>query len=397
MASVTIKELREWYNNCNPDAEFIGQVREGVDCYYIPLDEWREEGVETPIALRGPSAASELAGFIKDQGESSASAQLLAGFRGTGKTTELKQCQKRLGPEYAVMMLHADQYHGMTYAPSIGEMVMMIAAGIIDEAPKQLGIEERKQDRIKTEIKNICSKLKIPDISVGGIKFKDLFKNKSTNHDELKELRKKKPEELKNFLFKLINEVCEALKPRTLVLIMDDLEKFEIKQEEVYDFSRELADLFRDHWEILNLPGCHVIYTIPPFVAFLNMDIDDHYSDDLRRLSSIRIHSPPPERKPDHPGLHAINVLLDKRVPLELLFGEHRESCVQMLASATGGHVRGLLLSMRSVIRQIIRKNQDKKENEPIALPVSMETVQDGLAVHRAHFFVLFEEIMDIL
>lgn len=125
-----------------------------------------------------------------------------------------------------------------------------------------------------------------------------------------------------------------------------------------------MAQLFFHSPDILKLPLCHTIYTIPPYLAFINPGIAEVYDGRLHVLPSVKLRSRPPQREPYQPGIDALEAVIAERVDLDALFGEQRKDCVTRLIRASGGNLRDLFVLLTGPI---------------------MAAVDDGLPVGLAH------------
>jgi hypothetical protein len=140
-------------------------------------------------------------------------------------------------------------------------------------------------------------------------------------HEALKKLKEKRPAS------------------RGTVVILDSYEK--LAGEQVVQESVE--NVFVRDWKYLMLP-CHVIYTVPPWFAFLQA-----------ATSAARVHVLPMCRLTDSmtgaekdDGVGAMMEVLRRRMPMERLF--EKEDDLLPLARQSGGYPRDLLRMIRDVL-----------------------------------------------
>ncbi len=354
----TLARLALWESRCDPDAPPSGESPDASP-WYVPLDPWRSPGNNQQTYLRGPSAARALASLILRRSEESSpdrrrSAQLFTGFRGAGKTTELTRVRAQLESEqrYAILTVRAELYHHMSEALTAEEMALVLAAGIGEGATESWGARSLATRSIWERIRELLRReLNFSDlgVSMGPLELRGLLREGRDFKERLARATASKPDLLRLFLHDLVRDVA-AQAPGELVVMVDGLEKYYVPQERVPGVYQAVADLFFHQSDLLNLPSAHVIYTVPPYTAFLNPSVADRFGGFVRALYSVKVHGRPPERAPFEPGLAALREVLSRRVPLAELFGDEIEACTRALASASGGHVRDLLHLTREVI-----------------------------------------------
>lgn len=391
MSTITFEELKQWFDNCNLDASRITDQDE----WYIPLDEWRNGDTQNPIALRGPSAAIEIATLIEiEKRGKRSSTQLFSGFRGSGKTTELKRIPDLLGDEYAFLTLSAKEYNRLNASLTLEEMIMIIVVGIIDNAKVQLHISAPKYNGLKRRLAGFGRKIGINDLNLGPLELKELIKQNSELYQRLQAFNKNSPDELKKFFFSLIEATVIAVEPRSLVILIDDIEKYEGKSDAWPSLYQATADLFQEHHEFLRLPACHVVYVVPPFVALMNSAIAKCYHNRLCILHNIRV-----QRRTgaiEESSVQALKALMNRRVPLKRLFAQDWESCANRLILDSGGHVRDLLELLREVIRRAFAESRFPSQVKPI-MPVGMKHVESALDQYRNIQLGLRKGTFDVL
>ncbi|MCP4657199.1 MAG: hypothetical protein GY856_17460 [bacterium] len=392
MESKLLNLLAEWHGNCNPDGPaVIGEG--GRPEWYVPLDAWRDPQSGETISLRGrPPLVPRMVGSIEFCSHQPArrSAQLLAGFRGTGKTTELGRVADELRQQgdFAVLRFSAEQYHHMSDALTTEELVLVLAAGI-GEAARDLGAPVLKTKSIWQRIADfLFQEVQTQEVKVrwGPMELKGLLKGGEDFRVDLHRLLGNKPDRLMNFLHDLVREVAGFVAPGQLVVLVDGLEKYYATTSRIGAAYEKVADVFSHSAELLRLPSCHVVYTVPPYLAFVNPGISDRYEGSIHILPSVRVHGSPPQRTPHGPGLRALEEILARRLDLDRLFGEQRKTCVAELAAASGGHVRDLFHLMREVL--LLAKGR---------FPPGLNEVREAVNLQANARDFLFRESCDLL
>ena len=387
----TFDELARWYAECDPDGPAIdpGDVK---DHRYVPFDAWPNPvAPDRTLALRGPSAADHLVRDIRlrSQGPRPASAQLFSGFRGSGKSTELARVKAKLDDDYTVLSFRADTYHHLSDALTPEELGLLLVAGI-GEAAEDLLKRPVGESTIWERIRAFLGQeVELTELKLGGggLEVKALLKGGQDFKNDLAKLLRNKPDRLRAFVHGFVHEVVAA-SPRPLVVLVDGLEKYYAPTDRIPELYQAVADLFFHHAELLKLPDCHVVYTVPPYLAFLNKGVADRYCGRIRVLASVLSQGRPPSREPQEPGLLALEDVLTPRVNLDRLFlpGE-RERCVRAIAVASGGHVRDLL----HIAREVIAAVTDAPEAANMGL---VQRAIDLLAQSRGVIFVRMRRIL---
>lgn len=359
--------LATWYGRLDPRPLDIGESEEDR-ARYVDLDAWLK--MDGTRGLRGLAAIQKILDTIRLEARQpvAASTHLFAGFPDTGKTTELWRLAKELrdqkrAPGFSVLRVSAKDYHALDNALSMEEMVVLLAAGIGESALEALGetalpqlrktgVWEAIHGRLKKAMGDqaVTFKLGVLDIKPA------LFRSGTSLRDQLRgALGEKADEKLRGFLHKLVEEIAIAIQPRQLVVIVDDLEKYTVSTPRVAEVYQAMADLFFHNVKTFKLPLCHTIYTVPPYLAFLNQGIEGAFDNHLHRLPSVKVHGRPPERSPDADGVAALTKMLSLTVDLDRLFGEYRDACMERIAIASGGHLRDLANLMKGVVRSGLR------------------------------------------
>lgn len=389
------EKLGKWFANCDPQIP-LDLTSESDRALYVAFDDpsWTSESkIDASFPLRGHHVVKEMVKEIEFSKFLShpKSAQLFAGFRGTGKSTELSRVAEELRDDYTVLWFKADDYHHMSDALSIEELVLVLAAGIGEQASKRLGIEtfeEKNVWRRMADFLNQEVEVKKLKFSFSEVELKGRLRQGEKFKDDLQQLLRERPDALKRFFHELVDKVTSNISPRKLVILVDGLDKFFAPKERIGEVYRSMSDLFFHHAEVFALPSCHIIYTIPPYLAFINQGIAEKFGGKLHVLPSVKIHHRPPKSNDCfQPGVRAMEEALANRVELDELFGDGREACVAKLVSASGGQTRDLY----NLIREVIRIASDKD------LPVGLTEVERAVSALEQSRGTFFREVREIL
>ncbi|MEM9454078.1 MAG: hypothetical protein AAGF11_07855 [Myxococcota bacterium] len=196
-------------------------------------------------------------------------------------------------------------------------------------------------------------------------------------------------DKVRDFLHQFVLEIATAVEPRQLVVLVDDLEKFTVFRSEAASVYQEMSDLFFFYSDLLKLPRCHTVYTVPPPLVLLNPGILDVFDGRVHLLPNVKIQSRPPKREPYAPGIGALAQMIAMRVDLDRLFGTMRSVCTRRLVLASGGHLRDLASLTKDVVIKGLGKGKE--------LPLGILEVEDVIAAHSARRGNLCKDDLDIL
>lgn len=375
--------LSRWHRHFDPDHPLDLATEDGETdrSWYVPLDAWTDDAGGTHL-LRGPSVTTTMLRRLEiTSGDPAAESTLLfAGFRGTGKTTELSRVERELRVlgGFIPLKFRARDYHHMSDALSIEEMVLVLAAGIAEAAVEALadarverlangGIWERTKRFLEKQFKESGLTL-----SLGPLQLKSALQGGAGFRQELGQALRKHPDRLEEFLHDLVRELAASVYPQKLVIFVDELDKFQVSSAKAAGVYQAMADLFFQYSKVLRLPGCHTIYTIPPYLGFLNPGLANAYGGRVYILPSVKVRSRPPVATPHGPGVAALKEVIGRRCDLEQLFGSSVEPAVQRVAVMSGGQFRDLC----HLMREILEIAWDR------GLPVGLDDVESAIAAY---------------
>lgn len=283
--------------------------------------------------------------------------QLITGHRGCGKSTELHQLQARLRQKrFFVVYLDAEE------VLDLGEIkyqdVLVAITKAIEEQLRDNGVElnpklrqeldawfaehillhEKKKDWEATFKSEFGVDAKLPLLARVLAAATGQIKAASSRREEI---RRRLERELKVFIDRLnaliisARQAVQAKNYLDLVVIVDGLEKMQFRAES--DGRTNHSMLFVHHAEQLKSPECHIVYTVPIFLAF-NDNLRDAFSDDPFILPMVNQKS--------ETGLDALRRMIGHRLVIEEVFED--ASSVDRLIAMSGGSVRDLLRLVRS-------------------------------------------------
>ncbi len=358
-------------------------------------------GPDDPIrvdlaAVRGGSAARSLANTILNAEPEYPTHQLLTGFPGAGKTSELLLLVRELeqGGKKAVY-LDLDSFVSRTTVPEPADVFLAIGAALYDEK-LGAGIFEEIAQRVRAFL---YTKLRVAEVNLGGkvegaaagvpaeatvgLKLAvEAYPNR------LAEIRQEVETRQDVSIGAVVQQMLRSLSERhgagNVVLVVDSLEHAAtLSAEPAKDVERLRNTFIADP----TLRGCpvHMVYTVPPVLLPFTASAGDEYDNDLVMVPSVSLVNPDGEE--DEAGVAAMVKLTRLRVGLELFAGGIEDARTAVRAS--GGHIRALIRILRALIN-----TRDPSSARPIATG-QLEKIIDRMASNTVRS--LNQEHVDLL
>ncbi len=345
------------------------------DKLYVPLYEGPDAIGDDPVRLL-EQAIRWLPGE---------SVRLLSGFRGTGKSTELRRLRSRLRDAgYLVLLVDLEDYINLTTRVDVSDFLIAIT-GAFGEAlasPELLG-ENPASEGYWTRVSEFMRKtnITVPDVTPVGIKV---------NLKSDPSFRQQVQEQMVGHLGALVKNVraffAECLerlrdkhgKEAEVVFIVDSAEHIRGTSVNAEEVQASVVTLFAGHADKLHIPGVHMVYTVPPYLKVRYPGLGNLYKTGAVQIfPAVKVRD---KRSGDvhDPGLRCLRKVIEARGDVERLFG--KSDLLDEVILASGGHLRDLLRIMGEVLLRV-RK-----------LPTDDETVEAALNQIRVEFLPISNE-----
>jgi hypothetical protein len=306
------------------------------------------------------------------------SVQLLSGFRGTGKTTELRRLESRLVQEgKKVAFVDIDRYMNTSTPVDVSDFLMAIAGAFGEalEAPEHLGADPSREGYWQRFVAFLTrTKVSLPEASASGIKAN--LKSDPTFRQELQRRMEGHLGALVADVRKFFEDCVKALKARhgdetEVVLLVDSVEHIRGTYLNARSVQESVETLFAGHAEKLKLPNVHVVYTVPPYLKVRSMNLGMLYGlGAVQVFPAIKIRDN--EGTVHSPGVGALKSIVERRGDWKRLIGDAAE--LEKIILTSGGNIRDLL----RLLSEIIRRAGD--------LPVDAGVVDDAINQMRTEF-----------
>jgi hypothetical protein len=340
------------------------------DPAYIGLYDDPTLGLEDPVELLARSIS---------WARTNTSAQLLSGFRGAGKSTELRRLRRDLtNAGYLVLLFDVFEYLSPSSPIDVSDFVMVLAGALSDQLDEAAVLShaaghENYWTRLKSflqtrvEFDEVVGKLGAVDIKASlrtDPTFRQRLHERAAGHlaDLVKDMRE--------YVTETVTAIPEERLGQGLVLIVDSLERVSGTISNSEDVQTSLERLFTSHAENMHLPQVHVVYTVPPWLKIRAPGISSQFSGGLQMLHPLKVRAPDAGREPVQASLDALCCVVGARGDWRRLLGERE--VLDRLALESGGHLRDLLRMLAEIVRRADR------------LPVTELTVQRAIGQVRS-------------
>ncbi len=347
-----MKNKRDW--------DFLGDLFRGLGDPGLALDPSSDERYVS-IYGDGPEAVADdpvedLARAISwSAGES---VQLLSGFRGTGKSTELRRLKSRLEAEgKEVLLLDMEEYMNTTTPVDITDFLVVLAGAVGEGLTGRGKLETNPiKEGYWTRFVAFLTRTNVtfPDIQVKtGADVKLELHNNPTFRQAIQKKLAGQVGMLHQDVCKFFQECVEALRNAKgrpdleVVVIVDSIDHIRGAYAVADEVHASVESLFSSHAQRLKIPNVHLLYTVPHYLKVRYPNIGSLYGQGaVPMFPAIKI------RETRSATLHEKNLRALRRIVLargdvlKLLGTEERLSKVILMS---GGHLRDLLRLLRAI------------------------------------------------
>ncbi len=303
-----------------------------------------------------------------------ASAQLFSGFRGTGKSTELRRLRRRLREAgYLVVLCDMEDFINLSTPIDISDFLMALAGAFGEalKAPELLGEDVAHESywerlgafltRTRVDVEELNLK---PDFDIkAALKCDPTFKQRLQQRvaGHLEELA----EDVRQYLRHMARRLQERHDDAEVVLLIDSMEHLRGTSANAAEVHRSVETVFAGHADKLHLPHVHVVYTVPPYLEMRYPMGGLYAPGSLQVLPAVKLRED--SGAENRPSFDALERVVRSRGDWRKLLGERQ--VLDELIRHSGGHLRALLRLLTEVIRRAHR------------LPVPARTIE--AAVHQ--------------
>ncbi|MCP5519959.1 MAG: hypothetical protein H7A46_00255 [Verrucomicrobiales bacterium] len=365
--------LREFFQ------QLIDQPLDQNDPRYVPLYQNRRLDTDDPVELLAR-------GVEWTPGQS---VQLLSGFRGTGKSTELRRLRERLqGAGYLVVLCDVEDYINLSTPVDVSDFLLALAGAISDGLHEQgLLPSDPGTEGYWERFVNYLTRTKVDISELGGeaagVSLKMTLKSDPT-------FRQRLQERLAGHLGSFVADVREFLKQcvtrikqthgpgKELVVLVDSVEHIRGTSVNAEAVHTSVETLFAGHADKLYFPSLHLVYTVPPFVKVKYPNLGSLYEPGgIQILPAIKLRGDDDKNR-NEAGYAALREAVQKRGDWQKLLSTPER--LDRIITVSGGHFRDLLRILAEIARRAT------------ALPVDDRTVEDAVNQIRNEFLPIADD-----
>lgn len=345
-----------------------------------------------PILAQKPESDPILSLKTRIEWESSQSTNLLTGFRGNGKSTELRRLKKLLETDGCrVFLVNMLDYILVSKPVELSDFILSLMSGLAYSVKDETGIDtvskgywERLKTFLKSEVKSdgLTLKTGTEELSAEiGLRlktdatFKDILQKSLAGH--ITTLVK----DAREFIVSMVDTLRKNAGNPDLkvVLLVDSVEQLRGQGGDAEKVQNSVSELFSGQAGNLAFPKLHIVYTVPPYITAMAQNIGRAFGGNpISSWPNIHVRKKTGGDDPD--GLSIMRTIVCKRYPEWRNF--FTEAHLEDLAKASGGDLRDyfrlireclIILRNKPSLNQVdeavlaMVKNQLKKELTPIA------------------------------
>ncbi len=282
------------------------------------------------------------------------SVQLFSGFRGTGKSTELRRLRDRLVKDGdLVVYVDLEEAVNLSVPLDVSDFLLTLA-GTVGDALVRDGLlpEDPKGESYWARITRwLGTTVKLEGIALDGPGFslKSSLKEDPSFKSELQEHLKGHLGALVSDVREFLSECVAALRARhrqvgEIVVLLDSLEHLRGTSANAPQVAASIENLFVAHADKLRFSGMHLVYTVPPWLSVVAQGGAGTF-DAAELLPCVKVRDREGGR--DEEGMRFLRKVLDKRGDVSWLLDE---GSIDRLILASGGYLRDLFRMVQRVL-----------------------------------------------
>ncbi|WP_126383545.1 hypothetical protein [Actinomyces howellii] len=353
---------------------------EEFERYYVPV-----YGQDDGPA--GPDLVKEIATAIDFT--TGGSVQLLSGYRGAGKTTELLRLCRELDPEtYVPVYWDVEDYFNTELPLEEGAFLVGLAAGFVASCKEA----EIPEDGLGTRLKQFLDRIDVTaGLGVGAaagsvaLNVKVALQDDESFRAQVEEALRSNRRRFRQEVHAFFEEMVDAMPGgRTPVFVVDSIDHYRGSASTFDEVRESVESLFSVYASELMLPRMHVVYTVPVYARpagwdgqiwpVLNVKVRERDGSDCRE------------------GIDLLREVLERRAPggdLERLLGNE----VERVIKNSGGLFRDLFRLVSALLLKdgplpVSRTEIDsaeRRERSQLVAGLTQEQWEILQSVHRTH------------
>jgi len=279
------------------------------------------------------------------------SVQLVAGYRGTGKTTEFSRLKQMLGAaDYLVLQVDLDTYLDMRSPVDVATFLLAVSGAIDAKLLEDGCLTERElgSDTVWGRLSTFLAQdLLVSQMGVGlsGLNLQLELKSNPSFRDSVRQVLHTRMTQLTSGMRSHHDAILAMLRNRfgedvRLVIILDSLEHIRGGTDTGIEAVHEsIEELFFTHGKHLELPETHMVISVPAFLELKANNLEAQFVNGaVRSWSSCRVRNR--DGAENRVAIERLKSLVEKRGPWHQILPD--EHALETLILASSGYLRDL-------------------------------------------------------
>lgn len=290
------------------------------------------------------------------------SLQLVAGFRGVGKTTEFSRLEAQLrGRGYVVLRVDLEAYLDMHSSVDVRDFLLTLAWAISDALLASGALDEEEALRLgfSHRVKDFLAGLEDTTMAVrdasGAVNWRVSIKESLEFREQIRRTLGANLSQLEGTVRAYVAAIVAALRAgggRRLVVVVDSLEHIRGTPDTASDIHASVRDLFLTHGKRFEFADAHMVFSVPAFMALKADNVAGAFVNGaVQAWAAFHIaarHGD--ELVADEATVARVIALVERRIDWRLLLPD--DAALRSIITASGGYVRDLLNLLMEALHQ---------------------------------------------
>jgi len=357
--------------------------------FYVPIHTDRAKDPILELRTRIKYTASE-------------SVHLLTGFRGNGKSTELRRLKKLLEDQgNKVFLVDMLDYMIMTKPVELSDFILSLMAALAEAVKEEADLDAVREGYWERLSKFLQSEVELDGVKIGtsedavkaelALKLKTDPSFKQAIQKHLCGLLTTLVEQAREFVIGVVGALRKREKNPDLkvVFLVDSLERLRGVGRDAPKVYESVVELFSAQAPNLSLPLLHVVYTIPPYLTPMAGNISRGFGG--HPISSWpNVHVRDDKGGDDDKGMEIMEALIAKRYPGWTTVFDRAH--LRRLARSSGGDIRNYFSLVREclVLLDITKRTRVEESmlirvEQQLQMEITPLAADDALWLARIH------------
>lgn len=323
----------------------------------------------------------------------SESVNLLTGFRGNGKSTELRRLKALLEQSgHIVILINMRDYVSPTKPLELGDFLLSLVAALAERVKADHEVDEITENYLE-RLWGFLNQTEVEfDTIEGEAGFGELTGKIGLRLQRDPSFKKQVQEKLRGHLDGLVQQVNDYISAlvsalqaddpeQKVVLLVDSLEQLRGVGDDAESVYDSVVELFSGQASNLSLPRLHVVYTVPPYLIPRAPNISRNLGGNPICFWP-NIHVRKRDGSDDADGLSVMREIIEKRYKLWALFFEEEQ--LNDIARVSGGDIRDFFRLIRESLLGLSTKRLTSSQAKPDT--IDSETIERAIKQLRNDF-----------